>query len=249
MNRRRYLGIAAAIAAVVLPSVLTVGGYGMLSAPHHQASFSVTVAPAPAQALTVPTLTPSPSSRPCWTDIAPHKVHYDTDAAVTANGFFGRTLAPKSLPAIPADGYIPPKGIISTVVCNEWNALQERPNQALATTAVALPNLDRRYYRASWVTQLGLLADHGDWENANLIFVPAQSPPPRDYTMGMDYRYRAAGANASPRVFVTRAHLTGWYLTVPFGRYILYLRIDCGGQPAFDLHRYQVLLQHYPFIG
>ena len=203
-------------------------------------------------AITLPAATPSPAkiastppAPPCWYNTTPAKAQYNTaDAAVVKNDDFGPSLAPKSLPAVPLKGYVAPRSLVRSVVCAEWRALRTRPNQALATVTVMFPQL-RSYYGASQVTQLGMLSDHGDWTEARLVFVGAESLPPHQYTMGMNYQARPK----APPVFITYARATGWYLTVPFGNTTLYLRIACGGQPSFDMRgeRYRALLvQDYP---
>ena len=238
----RGLGIGAiALFVLALLGAIPTGGYGMLRAPEHPPKFSLSVE-VPAS----PSVKPPPE--PCYDNVTPGPVHYDTsDASVVRNREFGKTLAPRALPPVKPRGYVPSGSVIRYVVCAEWNALRHRPQQALATATVALPQY-RNYFGSSWPTQLGMLSDHGDWGNANLVFVNAQAPPPHPNTMGMNY---ATGPRAPPQVFMTNARTTGWYLTVPFGNYTLYLRVVCGGQPTFNLYtRYQALLrQYYPFFG
>lgn len=241
--RRLSIALVALVALALLGGFVT-GGYGILSHPYGQTKFSLSAVP-PTQRQSKP----NPVAPPCWYNTTPGAVQYDTgNAAVVTNRFFGASLAPKSLPLVKPNGYVPSKNVIRSVVCAEWNALRHRPEQALATTTVVFPQL-RSYYGSSWVTQLGMLSDHGDWANANLVFIPAQAPPPHTYSMGMDYH--VAGANAPPQVFMTHAHITGWYLTVPFHGYTLWIRIGCGGQPSFNAQgRYQALLQqYYPLNG
>ena len=238
--RRAASFIGVSIATVAIAAFVATGSIGFFHAPRFN---QTVVLPSPAATQSTPPVQPV-SSQPCWTVIEPSTVQYDAD--VEANRFFGDSLAPASLPSVPSAGYVPSKSTIQDVVCNEWQALRRRPAQALATATVAMPQY-RDYYASNWFIQLGMLADHGDWDEANLTFVDAKSPPPNVYTMGMDYHF--SGANAPPLVFIAYAHITGWYLTVLFQGYLLYLRIGCGGQPNFDMQRYQTIKQYYPFSG